>query len=96
MSNTLLRVKYSETFGFVSSGSSVIVYNSENSHIWSEEDMFTDEIEPIISKWVETIGVNIWFQKGLDQLFGTGIMMRVNCTQIKWILYSTIHTNQSI
>ena len=43
--------------------SSVIVDNSENAHIFSEEDMFTDKIEPIISNGVATIGGNDLIQK---------------------------------
>ena len=43
-------MELSEQVVFDSNGSSVIVDNSENSHIWSEEDMFTYNIEPIIYK----------------------------------------------
>ena len=36
--------------------SSIIVDISANSHIFSEEDIFTDKIAPIISNGVATIG----------------------------------------
>ena len=52
------RVEYSYQVGFDSDGSSVIVDNSYNAHIWSEEDMFTDKIDPIISNGLATIGGN--------------------------------------
>ena len=45
----------SEKVGFDSDGSSVIFDNSSNANKVSEEDMFTDKIEPIISNVVETI-----------------------------------------
>ena len=41
--------------GFESDGSSVIVDNSANSHILSEEYMFTDKIDPIISNGMTII-----------------------------------------
>ena len=43
--------------------------------------MFTEEIYPISSNVVETIGGNILFQKGSAQLSGTGLMIMVNRTQ---------------
>ena len=49
-------MEYSEYIEFISDGPTVIVYNSANSHICSEEDMFTDKIDPIISNGVVTIG----------------------------------------
>ena len=49
------RVQSSEQFGFDCDGSTVIVYNSSNAHIFSEEDMFPDKIDPIISNVVATI-----------------------------------------
>ena len=45
----------SEQVVFDSDGSSVIVDNSENDHTRSEEYMFTDKIDPIISNGVATI-----------------------------------------
>ena len=50
------RVESSEEDIFDSDGSSVIVDNSENSHICSEKDMFTDKIDPIISNGLANIG----------------------------------------
>ena len=44
-------------------GSSVIVDNSENDNICSEEDMFTYNIEPIISNGVATIGGKLYYSK---------------------------------
>ena len=37
------RVEHSEQVGFDSDGSSIIVDDSENAHIWSDEDIFTDK-----------------------------------------------------
>ena len=50
-------MEYSEQVGFVSGGSSFIVDNSDNAHIFSEEYMFTDNIDPTISNVVSTIVV---------------------------------------
>ena len=47
-------------------GSSVIVDNSVNAHIWSEEDMLTENIYPIIYNGVETIGGKYIISKGID------------------------------
>ena len=49
-------MKSSEQVGFDSDRSSLIVDNSANACIFSEEDMFTDKIDPIISNGVSTIG----------------------------------------
>ena len=49
---------------------------------FSEEDMFTDKIEIIISNDVATIGGNILFQKKLAQLSGPKLTMRGKYTQI--------------
>ena len=49
-------MEYSEKVGFYSDGSTVIVDNSENSHILPEEDMYIDKVEPIIFNLVEIIG----------------------------------------
>ena len=50
-------MKSSEQVRFYFDGSLVIVYNSTNAHIFSEEDMFTDKIDPIVSNGVATIAV---------------------------------------
>ena len=50
------RVEYLEQVGFDSDGSSVIVDESKNSQVFSEEDMFADKIDPIISNGVSNIG----------------------------------------
>ena len=47
----------SEQVRFDYYGLSVIFNNYANYHIFSEEDMFTDNIEPIIYNGVATIGV---------------------------------------
>ena len=52
--------------------------------------MFTGDIEPIISNGVATIGGNILSQKGLSQLDGPGLIMRGNCTQGNWMIYSNL------
>ena len=69
-------VEFSEQFLFDSDVSKFMVDNSVNEHIFSEEDMFTDNIYPIISNLVATIGENISFQKVLVQLSGPVPMMR--------------------
>ena len=53
----------SEQVGFDSNGSSVIFDDSANNQIFSEEEMFTDNIEPIISNGVATIGEKSHFQR---------------------------------
>ena len=59
------RVESSEKFGFESDGSSVIVDNYANAHIYSEEYMFTKNIEIIISNGVENIGGKYLITKGI-------------------------------
>ena len=46
--------------------SSVIAHNSKNAHIFLEEDMFTDKIEPIVSNGVATIAGNDLNQRGIE------------------------------
>ena len=43
--------------------------------------MFTEKIDTIIASGVETIGGKKSLQKGLAQLYGTGMMMRNNFKQ---------------
>ena len=74
-------MEYPEQVGFESDGSLVIVDNSANARILSEEDMFTDKIEPIISNLVEKIGVKVLFLKRLSQLPGIGMAMKGKYTQ---------------
>ena len=52
-----------EQVGFNSDVSSVIVDNYDNSHICSDEDIFTDKIEPIIYNGVVTIGEIYYFKR---------------------------------
>ena len=56
----------SEQFEFDSDGLSVIVDNSANAHICSEEDMFDDKIDPIIFNGMENIGGKYLISKGID------------------------------
>ena len=58
-------MEFSEQVGFYSDGSYVIVDNYSNSHICSEEYMFTDKIEPFISNRLSTIGRKVLIQKGI-------------------------------
>ena len=58
-------MEYSKQVGFDPDGSSVIVDNSKNSHICSEEIIFTEKIEPIISNVVATIGGKRLIPKGI-------------------------------
>ena len=58
----------SEKVVFDSDGSSVIVDNSENDHILSEEYMFNEKIDAIISNGVETIGGNDLIPKGIGKV----------------------------
>ena len=46
--------------------STVIVDNSDNAHIFSEEDMFTHKIYPVFSNGVATIGETNLIPKGID------------------------------
>ena len=57
------RVGSPEKNGFDSYGSSLIVDNSENDNICSEEYMFTEKIDPIIYNGVATIGVKYLITK---------------------------------
>ena len=59
------RVEYSEQVGFDSNGSSVIVDNSDNAQIYSEEDIFTGKLEPILHILVATIYVKVIIKKGI-------------------------------
>ena len=90
------RVDYSEHIGFDSDGSTVIVDNSENSHVYSEEYMLLENIDPIIYIGVANKDGNILLQKGFTQLAGTGLLMREKYTQRNWIMYSNFQTHQSI
>ena len=58
----------SEQVGFYSDGSSGIVDNSTSSHKLSEEDIFTDKIEPIIYNGVESIGGKDHIPKGVGSV----------------------------
>ena len=64
----------SEPVGFDSDGSSFIVEKYSNAHILSEEDMFTDKIEPIISNGMVNIG-------GKDIITKEIITVRCSCTE---------------
>ena len=55
----------SEQFGFDSDGSPVIVDNSGNAHILSEQYMFTDKIDLIVSDVAETVGGKYLIPKGI-------------------------------
>ena len=80
-------MEYSEQIGFDSDSSTVVFDISANAHIFSEEDMITHKIEPIISNGLATIG-------GTDILARTILMMRDNCTQINLIMQCTFYTYQ--
>ena len=54
-----------EQLGFDSDRSLVIFDNSANAQIRSEEDIFSDNIETVISNGVETIGRKYLIQKGI-------------------------------
>ena len=55
----------SEQVGFDSDGSKVIVDNSSNVYNFSEENMFTKNIEPMISNGVAAIGGKHLTPKGI-------------------------------
>ena len=52
------KAESSEGVVFDSDGSIVTVDNSANAHIFSEEEMLTNKIEPVVSIWVATIGIS--------------------------------------
>ena len=56
-----------EKVGFDSYGSSLIVYNSANAHIFSDEEMFNDKIDPITYNGVANIGGNDIITKGIGK-----------------------------
>ena len=64
-------VYFPEQVLFDSDGSSVIVDNYANDHICSYEDIFAENIEPIIYNGVATIGGKYIISKRLAQLPGT-------------------------
>ena len=68
----------SEKIGFDSDGSTVIVDNSNNAHIFSQEYMLVDKIDPIIYNVVETICGKYLIPEGISQLSGPGLIMRGN------------------
>ena len=72
------RVEYSEQVGFDSDGSTFIADNSSNAQILSEEDMFIDEIDLIISNVLASIGGKYLIPKGIGNLSGPGLMTRDN------------------
>ena len=55
----------SEQFVFDSDVSAAIVDNSANVNIFSEEDMYTEKIDPIIYNGVEAIGGKYLIPKGI-------------------------------
>ena len=59
------RVESSESIGFDSYGYAVMVDNSANGHIFSEEDTLTNTIEAIISNGVANIGRRYLIPKGI-------------------------------
>ena len=73
----------SEQVGFDSYGSSVIVDNSANLQIFSEEDIFTDKIHTIVSNGVETIGEQYIIPKGIG-------IVSWSCTDDEGKLYTNI------
>ena len=85
----------SEKVGFYYDGSSFIVGNSKNAHMWSVEDIFTDKTEPIIYKVVATIGRKDSITKGFGTVRWSWTDDEVKCTQRNWIMYSNFQTHQS-
>ena len=59
-------MEYSKKFGFVSDGTTIIFDNYANAKKLSEEDMFTDKIEPIISNGVATTVGKYTIPKSID------------------------------
>ena len=58
-------MEYLEQILFDSDGTSLIADNSSNDYICSEEDIFTDNIEPIISNHVAAMCVKDLIPKGI-------------------------------
>ena len=65
MPHAIFKIGIPPKKGFDSFGSSVIVDNTSNDNICSDEDMFTDKTEPIIYNGVATIGVKFIISKGI-------------------------------
>ena len=59
------RLESPEQVGFNYDGSALIFYNYANSHIFPEEDMFTDNIQPIIYNGFATISGKDMIPKGI-------------------------------
>ena len=85
MPHTHSRVEYPENIGFDSDGSTFIVDNSYNEQILSEEDLFTDKIDPTISKWMETIGGKYIISKGIGTVIWSWTDDEGNYLIINWI-----------
>ena len=77
--------------GFDSYGSSVIVDNSANDNICSEEDMFTDKIDPIIYNLVAAIGGKYIIPKGIVTViwYWTDDEGQLHTNKLNTVLYFT-------
>ena len=75
-----------------SDGSSVIVDNSANDHIFSEEDMFPDKIEHKISNGLATIGGKDILSKviGTGRFFWTYDEGKLHRNKFNNVLYFTV------
>ena len=76
----------SEKIGFDYDGSSLIFDNSENAHMCSEEEMFTDNIDLILSNGESTIVGNDFITKVV-------VVVSWSCTSDKRKIYTKIFNN---
>ena len=83
------RFKSSEQVRFYSDGSSVIIDHSGNSHICSEEDIFTYKIETIISNEVATICGKDLIPKGISTVswYWTDDEGKLHTSKLNNVLY---------
>ena len=65
MPHTIINSRIHRKNGTDSDGSTVTVDNSDNTKIFSEEDIFTENIYPIISNGVAAIGGKYLHLKGI-------------------------------
>ena len=76
---------------FYTDGSSVIVEKSTNVHIFSDEDMFNDKIEPIIYNGVANMVRKDLILRGLDTVswYWTDDEEKLHTNKLNNVLYFT-------
>ena len=78
----------SSIVGFEFDESPVIVDNSDNGNIWSEEEIFADKIDPIIYNGLGTIGRKYPITKGFETViwYWTGDEGQIHTNKLKNVI----------